>query len=598
MDSSFSIKCHGSFTVPCPAFPSGTVTRICAPTFRYNLLAQREIQHAEVITINPNDVNFCDAKTGIHLARFTLNSNNLYTLIVPPIQTCSLTHLPLPSSGSTCHYRLLFDKTMLFHHLLGHINFHSLSDLATKQLLHGFPASFPSPTSNLGPPCLDYAQSKLCEQPHPLTESISIAPLDRVHMDLWGPAPVRSHGRHFYFLVIIDDYSRYVFVHLLASKSEAPAIIIEWAKQAHNHFKTTIKGYAMLHAAALHNLHPHPHHTHTTPAELWTGQKPSVRPLRVWGCAFYVLFDSQARRATGGKLAPKTIMCVYLGHNSDSPDYLFLHPSTTKLYRSRDVFLDESHPFYPSSKASPSPPLSSLTWADFDNLSPSDTPSSPLPAHSTVSDLPPPTSPSSTTQSPPLLPSPSPPPLAPLPSSPPALPTNPASALLSEPPPVKTYHRRPPAPAPAPDPTLDPTPTSPAATPPAPPPSPIASRTHSHKAPKPLSLSVRVSLNPLPVGSDYSLLPSLLEDRHEKLIDVDSAIHALCFLFPYIGDSPTLNFSDSPSIPTPLTYAEAVSGPHAAQWLGAIVVECEAFIHTRNFTDVSPPSGFNIVKGK
>ncbi|CAI7821159.1 unnamed protein product, partial [Closterium sp. NIES-54] len=38
-------------------------------------------------------------------------------------------------------------------------------------------------------------------------------------------------------------------------------------------------GYAMLHAAALHNLHPHPHHTHTTPAELWTGQKLSVRPL-------------------------------------------------------------------------------------------------------------------------------------------------------------------------------------------------------------------------------------------------------------------------------------------------------------------------------
>ncbi|CAI7929305.1 unnamed protein product [Closterium sp. NIES-54] len=352
-DSSFSIQCHGSSTVSCPAFPSGTVTGICAPTLRYNLLAQRKIQHAGVITIFPNDVDYCnmlDAKTGLHLARFTLNSNNLYTLVVPPVQTCSLTNLPLPSSYSpSCHCRLLNDKTMLFHNRLGHINFRALSDLATKQLLHGLPASLPQPPSLSGPPCLDCAQSKLREQPHPPTESTSTAPLDRVHMDLWGPAPVRSRGGHFYFLVIVDDYSRCVSVHLLTAKSEAPAIIMEWARQAHSHFKTKIKilhsdgggefrnntlkafcstegirqtftlpdspqqngvaesrnrilvqiarcllthasappslwGCAMLHAAALHNLHPHPHHTHTTPAELWTGQKPSVRPLRVWGC--------------------------------------------------------------------------------------------------------------------------------------------------------------------------------------------------------------------------------------------------------------------------------------------------------------------------
>ncbi|CAI7847032.1 unnamed protein product [Closterium sp. NIES-54] len=345
----------------------------------------------------------------------------------------------------------------------------------------------------------------------------------------------------------------------------------------------------MLHAAALHNLHPHPHHIHTTPAELWTGQKPSVRPLRVWGCTSYVLLNSQARRAASGKLAPKTVTCVYLRHNSDSPDYLFLHPSTNKLYRSRDVFFHESHPFYPSSKASPSPPPPSLTWADFDSLPPPDTPSPPLPAPSTVSDPPPPTSPSSTTQSPPLLPSPSPPPLAPPLSSPPALTPDPASTPPSEPPPLKTYHRRP-TPAPALDPALAPTPTSPTTTlPPAPPPSPIASRTRSHKAPKPLSFSVRVSLNLPPVGGDYSLMPSLLEDRYEELIDIDSAIHALCFLFPDIADSPTLNFSDNPSNPTPLTYAEADSGPHTAQCLGAIVAECEAFIHTGTFTDVSPP---------
>ncbi|CAI7826234.1 unnamed protein product [Closterium sp. NIES-53] len=247
------------------------------------------------------------------------------TTPAPPILYRIRTVTPPPS---------LYSPSDSYLRRLGHINFRALSDLATKQLLHGLPASLPQPPSLSGPPCLDCAQSKFQEQPHPPTESTSTAPLDRVHIDLWGPAPVRSRGGHFYFLVIVDDYSRYVSVHLLTAKSEAPAIIMERARQAHSHFKTKIKilhsdgggefrnntlkafcstegirqtftlpdspqqngvaesrnrilvqiarcllthasappslwGYAMLHAAALHNLHPHPHHTHTTPAELW-----------------------------------------------------------------------------------------------------------------------------------------------------------------------------------------------------------------------------------------------------------------------------------------------------------------------------------------
>ncbi|CAI7883300.1 unnamed protein product [Closterium sp. NIES-53] len=48
-------------------------------------------------------------------------------------------------------------RSMLFHHRLGHINFRALSDLATKQLLHGLPASLPQTPSLSGPPCLDCA---------------------------------------------------------------------------------------------------------------------------------------------------------------------------------------------------------------------------------------------------------------------------------------------------------------------------------------------------------------------------------------------------------------------------------------------------------
>ncbi|CAI7808843.1 unnamed protein product [Closterium sp. NIES-53] len=249
-------------------------------------------------------------------------------------------------------------------------------------------------------------------------------------MDLWGPAPVRSRGGHFYFLIIVDDYSRYVSILFLTAKLLAASSLMLPPLPLFGDTPCSMLPPSTISILIL---------TTPTPAELWTGQKPSVRPLRVRGCTSYVLLNSQARRATGGKLAPKTITCVYLGHNSDSPDYLFLHPTTKKLYRSRDVFFDESHPFYPSSTVSPSLPPPSLTWADFDSLPPATTPSPPLPTPSTVSDPPSPASPSSTTQSPPLLPAP-------------------------EPIPLKTYQRRPPAAAPPPDP----------APPPAPPPSPIA----------------------------------------------------------------------------------------------------------------------------
>ncbi|CAI7757563.1 unnamed protein product, partial [Closterium sp. NIES-54] len=273
----------------------------------------------------------------------------------------------------------------------------------------------------------------------------------------------------------------------------------------------------MLHAAALHNLHTHPHHTHTTPAKLWTGQKPSIRPLRVWGCT------------------------------------------------------SDSHPFYPSSKASPSPLPPSLTWADIDRLPPRATPSPPLPATSTVSDPPPPASPSSTTLSPPLLPSPSPPPPAPPLSSPPTLAPAPAITPPSTPPPLKTYHRRPPAPtppspAPSPDPALAPTPNSPTATPPAPPPSPIVSRTRSHKAPKPLSLSdqtelaaIKTTLGEKLAMKDLGKLTNysgmeITRDRTARTITLSQKF--------YINNILTrFKMQEAASMPTPLSLQHQLTAP-------------------------------------
>ncbi|GBM20410.1 Retrovirus-related Pol polyprotein from transposon TNT 1-94 [Araneus ventricosus] len=44
--------------------------------------------------------------------------------------------------------------------------------------------------------------------------------LERVYMDIWGPAPVKSLGGNLYFLSIIDDFSRKIDVYIIKRKSE------------------------------------------------------------------------------------------------------------------------------------------------------------------------------------------------------------------------------------------------------------------------------------------------------------------------------------------------------------------------------------------
>ncbi|GJY75257.1 retrovirus-related pol polyprotein from transposon TNT 1-94 [Tanacetum coccineum] len=50
-------------------------------------------------------------------------------------------------------------------------------------------------------------------------------------MDLCGPMRVKNINGKRYVLVIMDDYSRYTWVHFLRSKDEAPEVIIKFFKQ-------------------------------------------------------------------------------------------------------------------------------------------------------------------------------------------------------------------------------------------------------------------------------------------------------------------------------------------------------------------------------
>ncbi|GJZ84557.1 retrotransposon protein, putative, ty1-copia subclass [Tanacetum coccineum] len=65
--------------------------------------------------------------------------------------------------------------------------------------------------------------------------------IDYVHSDLWGPSQVESLGGKRYFLSIIDDYSRRVWVYILRFKHEAFGKFKEWKQLVENQTGRTVK---------------------------------------------------------------------------------------------------------------------------------------------------------------------------------------------------------------------------------------------------------------------------------------------------------------------------------------------------------------------
>ncbi|CAI7745841.1 unnamed protein product [Closterium sp. NIES-54] len=51
-------------------------------------------------------------------------------------------------------------------------------------------------------------------------------------MDVWDPAHVRGQGHEHYFLLVVDDYSRYTTVFPLRSKGEFTEVLIDWIRVA------------------------------------------------------------------------------------------------------------------------------------------------------------------------------------------------------------------------------------------------------------------------------------------------------------------------------------------------------------------------------
>ncbi|GJR28422.1 ribonuclease H-like domain-containing protein [Tanacetum coccineum] len=84
-------------------------------------------------------------------------------------------------------------------------------------------------------------QAKQTREPFPLSDHKSKSVGDIVHCDVWGPYRVVSDDGFKYFLTIVDDYSRAVWVYLLKSKTEVGKSIESFIKLVFTQFGKKVK---------------------------------------------------------------------------------------------------------------------------------------------------------------------------------------------------------------------------------------------------------------------------------------------------------------------------------------------------------------------
>ncbi|CAI7779825.1 unnamed protein product, partial [Closterium sp. NIES-53] len=280
-----------------------------------------------------------------------------------------------------------------------------LRGMASCTLVSDLPRSLPPLPPGPTPTCVPCVEGRQRAAPHSSTFPPIEAPLQTLHMDVWGPARVRGQGHERYFLLVVDNYSRYTTVFLLRSKGEVPEVLIDWICDRGGEFSSDLlrafyraegirqtftlpaspqqNGIAerhismvmdvartsMIHAPAPHfqwpfvvqyaahqiNLQPRVSLPETTPTLRWTGKVGDASAFSVWGSRAFV------RDTSADKLSSCAVPCVFLGFPPDTPGWQFHLPTSCRVLSSQDIKFDESVSYYslfPYRTASlPPPPL-------------------------------------------------------------------------------------------------------------------------------------------------------------------------------------------------------------------------------------------------
>ncbi|UYV70659.1 hypothetical protein LAZ67_8000192, partial [Cordylochernes scorpioides] len=227
-------------------------------------------------------------------------------------------------------------KTM-WHRRLGHLNEEYLDKMMKNNMVKGL--NFDCQHLEKCEPCI---LGKLTQNPFKAIENNhSERPLELIHMDLCGPMPTKSLGGANYLNEGIHHQRTVPYSPQSNGIAERTnRTLLDWARTMLFDAKlpTEFWAEAIATAAYLKNCTPTKNDNMKTPIEKWTGHKPSVAHLKIFGSlAYYYIpknqrnkFDSRARKG------------IFTGYSRQRKAYRIYDPQDGKIHEVQTVKFDEN----------------------------------------------------------------------------------------------------------------------------------------------------------------------------------------------------------------------------------------------------------------
>jgi hypothetical protein len=124
-------------------------------------------------------------------------------------------------------------SSALWHFRLGHLSHSRMS------LMHSKFPFLPNQENNLVCDFCHYAKHR--KLPFSVSNSRASNKFELLHFDIWGPLSIPSIHGHRYFLTVLDDYSRFVWIIPFKIKSEVSSLVQNFVCMVENQFDAKVK---------------------------------------------------------------------------------------------------------------------------------------------------------------------------------------------------------------------------------------------------------------------------------------------------------------------------------------------------------------------
>ena len=164
----------------------------------------------------PRNYYFATTCTWVCNLKVVSHSSNVSQFnSLPPVKSTSVGVRASNSSASTWHSRLGHPHVKILSHIFNKMSMPKTNCTSTNLF------------------CKHCILGKMTQLPFPTSYTKTTAPLQLVHNDVWGPAPVTAHNGTKYYVSFINDFSHFTWFFPLKHELEVLPTFI--------HFKSTIE---------------------------------------------------------------------------------------------------------------------------------------------------------------------------------------------------------------------------------------------------------------------------------------------------------------------------------------------------------------------